>query len=100
MARKENTAKSARPRSSLLTKLLVVVLLAAIGWQLYDLRDQVLSAQSEKAQYAAQVQQIEQENAALKNDIADGTTTEKVEEIARNELCLVRPDEYVFYPVN
>ena len=97
MAKKEQPARRARPRASLLTKLLVVVLLAAIGWQLYELRDQVASAQTEKEQYAQQVAAQQQENDALAADIADGTTTEKMEEIARNELGLVTPGEYVFY---
>ena len=97
MAKNTETAKYARPRASLLTKLLVVVLLAAIGWQLFELRDQVASAQSEKERYAQQVSAQQQENDALSADIADGTTSEKMEEIARNELGLVTPGEYVFY---
>ena len=97
MAKKEGTAKRTRPRASLLTKLLVVVLLAAIGWQLYEFRDQVASAQTEKELYAQQVAAQQQENDALAADIAQGTTTEKMEEIARDELGLVTPGEYVFY---
>ena len=33
-------------------------------------------------------------------DIAEGNTAEKREEIARNELGLVTPNEYVFYDVS
>lgn len=97
MSQKGKTAKQTRPHASLLTKLLVVVLLAAIGWRLYDLRGQIAAAQAEKESYTAQVAQKEQENTLLKNDIADGATSEKMEEIARDELGLVTPGEYVFY---
>ena len=93
-------SKNARPRSSLLTKLVILALLAAIGWKLYDLRAQVAQAETEKAQISAQVEQQRQENAALEADIAEGTTPEKMEEIAREELDLVMPNEYVFYGIS
>ena len=54
------------------------------------------AAQAEKDQYAAQVAQTQRENDALAADIAQGPTPEKIEEIARNELGLVTPNEYVF----
>ena len=49
MAAKKKTT-NARPRSSLLTKLVIVALLAAIGWKLYDLRSQVAQAETDFAQ--------------------------------------------------
>jgi len=55
MAQKAQNASRTRPHASLLTKLVIVVLLAAIGWQLYELREQVERAQQEKAQYEEQV---------------------------------------------
>ena len=48
--------------------------------------------------YAALVAAQRQENAALEADIAAGPTDEKLEEIARDELGLVKPGEYVFEP--
>ena len=89
--------KKKRARSSLLTKLIIVMLLAAFGWQLKDLHLQVKSAQQEKERYAEQVELQQRENDALAADIAEGPTKEKVEEIAREELGLVTPNEYVFY---
>lgn len=87
-------------KASLLTKVVLLVLLAAIGWRLYDLRGQVADAQAEQARYAAQVEERERENAALKADIEEGPTEEKLEDIARDELGYVKPDEYVFDPTN
>lgn len=96
---KQKKAKK-RAKSSLLTRLLLLVLLVGIGWQLYNLRDQVANAQSDMELLAARVDAQRQENDALSADIAEGNTPEKMEEIAREELGLVTPDEYVFYDVS
>ena len=98
MAAKKSASKPVR--AGLLTKLLVVVLLAALGWQLLDLQQQLQSAQAEKNRYARQVDEIRQENDALEADITEGMTPEKVEEIAREQLGLVTPGEYVFYDIS
>ena len=97
MAQKAQSSKRTHAHASLLTKVVIVVLLAAIGWQLYELRDQVSAAQAEKEYYAQRVDVQQQENDALSADIAEGATPEKMEEIAREQLGLVTPGEYVFY---
>lgn len=89
-----------RPRASILIKVVVVVLLVALGWKVYDLQGQITAAEEEKARYAEQVAQMEQENAALEADIAEGPTDEKLQDIARDELGFVKPGEYVFDPTN
>ena len=89
--------KKHRARSSFLTKLLVLLLVGGIGWQLFTLQEKVRDAQAEKAVLAAQVQAKQQENDALAADIAQGGSQEKMEEIARQELGLVYPGERVFY---
>ena len=97
MAKAERTAKKSRRllRAGPLTKILLLALLLGIGWQLYRLQDQVEAAQAEKDRLAAQVEVQRQENDALAADIAAGNTQEKMEEIARNELGMVFPGEYV-----
>lgn len=87
-------------RASLLTKVLLVVLLGAMGLQLRSLHAQVQSAQTERDQLAQQVQAQQQENDALSQDIAEGSTQEKMLEIAREELGYVGPNEYVVYDVS
>ena len=99
MAKKAEQQKK-RPRARLLTKIVLLVVLAAIGWQLYGLQSKVAAAQAEKERYAAQVAQTQRENEALAADIAEGPTREKIEEIARDELGLVTPNEYVFDDVS
>lgn len=102
MAKQERPAKKPRQRvrMSLLTKVLLLVLLAGVGWQLYSLQGQVAHAQDARDRLAQQVEAKKQENDALSADIAEGTSPEMMEEIARNELGLVTPGEYVFYDVS
>lgn len=96
-ARKE---EKRRPRGRILPKLLILAVLAAIGWQLNSLNSQVQRAQEEKDVLAAQVETQRQENDALAADIAEGPTQEKMMEIAREELGLISPNERVFYDVS
>ena len=95
---KARRRKKVKVRARPLTKLVILVLLVAIGWQLYGLRSQVRRAQEEREQYAALVAEKQRENAALEADITEGPTDEKLEEIARDELGLEKPGEYVFEP--
>ena len=95
MARQKKQPRQ-RVRASLFTKVLILVLLVGIGWQLVRLRDQVEAAEAEKARLETQIQAQQQENDALDADIAEGNTQEKMEEIARETLGLVYPGERVF----
>ena len=92
-AKKKHKIKMGLP-----VKVIVLALLVVIGWQLYSLQGQLASAREERDRYADLVAAKEQENAALEADIAQGPTDEKLQEIARDELGLVKPDEYVFEP--
>lgn len=92
----EKRKRRPRPRSGFLTKVVILALLGAIGWQLYGLQDQVEAAQEERDSFAAQVAEQQRENAALQADIDEGPTDEKLQEIARDEFGLVKPGEYVF----
>lgn len=95
MARQKKQSRQ-RVRASLFTKVLLVVLLVGISWQLVRLHDQVEAAGAEKDRLETQIQTQQQENDALAADIAEGGTQEKMEEIARETLGLVYPGERVF----
>ena len=58
-----------RPRAGILIKVVVVMLLVALGWKVYDLQGQITAAKEEKDRYAEQVAEMEQANAALEADI-------------------------------
>lgn len=92
----KHTAKPKKAGSGLMAKLVILVLIVLIGWQLYGLQDQLTAAQAERDRYQTEVETLRQENDALAADIAEGTTQEKMEEIARKELGIVTPGEYVF----
>ena len=96
MAKQQPKTNVRRRGGGLAIKLVLVLLLAGMGWQLYQLRDQVAAAQAEKERYETEVEMLRQENDALAADIAEGTTEEKMEEVARKELGLVTQGEYVF----
>lgn len=98
MAKKDQRQK--RPRASLLTKVVLLALLAAITWQLYGLQGKVAAARVEKEAYAEKVAVTQRKNEALAADIAEGPTREKIEEIARDKLDLVTPNEYVFEDIS
>lgn len=96
MAKDARRTAKKRP-GGLLLRLVLLLVLVAIGWQLNSLRIQVSEAQAEKDRTAQQVEALKQSNEALRADIAEGATDEKMKDLARNELGWTDPNEYVFY---
>ena len=76
---------------------IVVLVLAVLGWRLYVQQGENEKARAEHDAYAQQVETLKQDNEALRADIAEGATDEKMEELARNELGWTDSNEYVFY---
>lgn len=97
MARAE---KKKRVKAGFFTKLLIFILVVALGWQLYHLHGQVQAAEAQKAQLSSQVEKQQQKNDALQKSINNGGSKEEMEEIARDELGMVSPGERVFYDVS
>lgn len=95
MAKQRKIPRAVKLRTGLLTKLMIVILLAALGCEVYALQEQVSDAEAEKERVAALVESKRQENDALAADIEEGCTPEKMQEIARRELGWVLPGEYV-----
>lgn len=81
-------------------RLLLLVLIGALGWQLFHLREQVAAAEAQRVQLSAQVTRQQQSNDKLREAIDGGGTQEQMEEIARDELGLVAPGDRVFYDVS
>ena len=93
---KEKKQPKRRSGGSIITKVLILAILVAIGVQLRSLHVQVQDAQAQRDALTAQVQAQEQENAALAADIAEGATEDKMKEIAQEELGLISPNQRVF----
>ena len=89
--------KRARIKTGFFTKVLILMLLAALGGQLSHLRGQVAQAQAEKEEYAALVAEQQQKNDQLQAGIDNGGSEEEMTRIARSELGMVDPNEKVFY---
>lgn len=81
---------------NLLVHVVILLLLATVGWRLYALQGQVRAAQAERDQYARQVENVQQENETLRSDIAEGPTEEKMKELAREELGMIDSNSYLF----
>lgn len=97
MARRRNRAQRKPRHVNIVVIVLVVVILAAMGWRLNGLHTQLETARFERDRYQDQVDVMEEKNASISADIEEGVTEEKIEEIARDELGMVLPGEYVFY---
>lgn len=100
MAQKHGKGKKQRVRAGLLTKFVILALLAGLGWQLLQLKGQVEQAQVQRTSLEQQVNALQEENDALEADIAEGATQEKMEDLAREKLGVVSPNERVFYDVS
>ena len=93
MAKAEKKRKVA---SGFSVRVIILVLLVALGWQLWRMQDQLQLARAQEQQLQAQVAQQQQENDALQKSIDQGGSQEEMERIARDELGLVAPGERVF----
>ncbi|MGN0980775.1 MAG: cell division protein FtsL [Candidatus Avoscillospira sp.] len=86
-------------RSSLLTKLLILVLVVYATVTLVSLQSQVTEKNAEAAKLESSIAATEQENQRLQQAIDALGTDEGVEEVARRKLGLVSEGEIVFYDV-
>ena len=78
------------------TKLLVLVLLAALAVALLSTQAKLNVAQSERDELARQVEAQREANAELADDIAHSDDPDYLADIARDKLGLLEPDEIVF----
>lgn len=86
-------------KAGLLTKLVVLALLAYFCTVLLSLNGQIAAAEGERDAVRAQVADQAQRNADLAEDVASADDPQKQEDIARDKLGLVVPGERVFYDV-
>ena len=93
MAKPVKPAKK-KKSGNLLVHVVLLLLLATVGWRLYALQGQVRAA--ERDQDARQVENVQKENETLRSDIAEGPTEEKMKELAREELGMIDSNSYLF----
>ena len=83
-------------RAGMATKLLVLVLLAALAVALLSTQAKLNAAQSEREELDRQVEAQREANAALADDIAHSGDPDYLADIARSKLGLLEPDEIEF----
>ena len=83
-------------RAGMATKLLVLVLLAALAVALLSTKAKLSAAQDERDGLARQVEAQREANAELADDIAHSDDPDYLADIARSKLGLLEPDEIEF----
>ena len=84
-------------KSSLLTKVIVLIVIVYATVTLVRLQSQTSQRRAEAAQIAAQVAELEQENADLQSSIDHLESEEGIIEVARDKLGMVSDGEIIFY---
>ena len=80
-----------------MTALVIVGLIAYACIALMNMRTKVASANETQAELQQRVEEIQEENAALRYAIEHQYDESTIEDIAREKLGLVMPDEKIFY---
>ena len=83
-------------RAGMATKLLVLVLLAAVAIALLSTQAKLSAVQADREELTRQVQAQQEANAALADDIAHSGDPEYLADIARRKLGMLEPDEIEF----
>lgn len=83
-------------RAGLGTKFVILALLVGAITAFLSLNARLSEAQAQRDSLARQVQAQQEDNAALADDIANQDDPERLEEIAREKLGLIKQDEIVF----
>lgn len=86
-------------RSSLVTKVLILVLVVYATVTLVSLQSQVTEKETQVAALQDDITAAQQENLRLEQAINALGTDEGVEAVARQKLGLVAPGEILFYDV-
>ena len=84
-------------KSSPLTKIILLIILAYSTVTLVSLKTQIADKQEEAEDYEQVISVSQQENQRLNHAIATVNTPEGVAEVARNKLGMVYSDEILFY---
>ena len=86
-------------KSSLLSKVIILALIAYATITLISLRGQIADMQASSERLAESVTSLTEQNLQLADQIANINTIAGVEEAARNKLGLIAEGEIVFYDI-
>lgn len=83
----------------LLSTVVIVVLVVYSCITMVSLKVQTDEARARRDELQTQVDRYNQENSELQYSIENSTDPEIIEDVARNDIGLVRPGEKIFYDV-
>lgn len=98
--KKEKESAMKLKKAGLITKIVILAIVAYMALSLVGMRGQVASARAERDRMETQVKNLSAANAAVEYEIEHSTETETLESIARDKLGLVLPGETVYYDIN
>ena len=84
-------------RANWITLVVIAGLIVYACTALMNIRTKVAEANETEEDLRRQVEQIQEENAALEYAIEHQNDEKTIEDIARDKLGLVMPDEIIFY---
>lgn len=93
-------SKKAKKRTSTALLLVLIALAVFIGIELIQVSQRLGEAKVQEASLTRQMQQQEQENEALRSDLAKKDDPDFIKELARDQLGLAEEGERIFYDVN
>ncbi len=93
-------AKKAKKRTNTALLLVLIALAVFIGIELIQVNQRLGEAKVQEASLTRQMQQQEQENEALRSDLAKKDDPDFIKELARDQLGLAEEGERIFYDVN
>lgn len=93
-------SKKAKKRTSTALLLVLIALAVFIGIELFQVNQRLGEAKVQEASLTRQMQQQEQENEALRSDLAKKDDPDFIKELARDQLGLAEEGERIFYDVN
>lgn len=83
----------------LLSTVVIMVLVVYSCITMVSLKVQTDEARARRDELQTQVDRYNQENSELQYSIENSTDPEIIEDVARNDIGLVRPGEKIFYDV-
>ena len=93
-------SKKAKKRTSTALLLVLIALAVFIGIELIQVNQRLGEAKVQEASLTRQTQQQQQENEALRSDLAKKDDPDFIKELARDQLGLAEEGERIFYDVN
>lgn len=86
-------------RAGIIIKIVILALVVYAGVSLITLKAQTAEAQEKRNELQQRVDETMQDNSELQYDIDHSTDPEIIEDVARNDIGLVKPGEKIFYDV-